>query len=716
MIAGEMVPSPDVTSNTMWRLKFADDVTDEQIRSIVDDEGMPVYVDLNNNVMREIPSESTISQINEKLFIPLGISVSVLNHDFQIYTDELIEYFDADSAGGYNYINKTTFGQVDMLASSVEAADGSTPWISVFPDQDDDYPSNWIRSGKQSDGNWDFGDADEVYSRWKKEDFFLPLTFENSVDILRFVGGNSSLRAWRDPASQFETAVGGGWAPYVLTSPYDGGPQAMLVQVDSTGVEGVPSDPRRMYYNFMDLLPLDEPVGTNFNIRNPGFNPTLTNIYSVDVVYTPNKDLWTRCVVLEACDNPEKSIGGALKQEPRKSLSVGKDGKPDGSSDGFGEGGSEGMGWFPGYAINVETGERLNIMFAENSSLPNDNGTDMIFNPTQTYGYMKTDTGNVAIGQADFEFLLDQAKAVQDYDVAPILSMGGMHYIYVVGSSGNTSAFYLDRTLEDLFQTRSWNGADYTSRQVPVNPVTEGFLAGNVKNGNDGEGDSWFDCGVYDEGRWLRNKFNSVLATSQDQIQRTQHKMQLFNNVMWTSIPTQAFFQEENWLANDVTVKLRVSRPYMRYSSRWYADPTQAPAEQIQSNNGWPRYQFTTKDIAPDFKQAEVIGQTILDEINIVPNPYYGFSTYESTALENYVKIVNLPEVCDISIYTVNGTLIRTINKIDAGTTFVQWDLKNQANIPIGGGVYLIYVDAPGIGNRTLKFFCAMRPTDLNAF
>ena len=34
------------------------------------------------------------------------------------------------------------------------------------------------------------------------------------------------------------------------------------------------------------------------------------------------------------------------------------------------------------YAINVETGERLNIIFGEDSWLAGDNGNDMIFNPT----------------------------------------------------------------------------------------------------------------------------------------------------------------------------------------------------------------------------------------------------------------------------------------------------------------------------------------------
>ena len=193
-----------------------------------------------------------------------------------------------------------------------------------------------------------------------------------------------------------------------------------------------------------------------------------------------------------------------------------------------------------------------------------------------------------------------------------------------------------------------------------------------------------------------------------------RNKMQLFNNVMWTSIPMPTITREEDWLQSTATIKIRVSRPYLRYSSRWYDDPSYAP--NAGANEGYPLYQFTTKNLVPKNVESQEEMQTVLDEINIVPNPYYGFSQYEQTALENYVRIVNLPAKCTISIYTVNGTLIRTLTKGDAGSSFVQWDLKNHANIPISGGVYIIHVKADGIGERTLKFFCAMRPTDLNGF
>ena len=46
----------------------------------------------------------------------------------------------------------------------------------------------------------------------------------------------------------------------------------------------------------------------------------------------------------------------------------------------------------------------------------------------------------------------------------------------------------------------------------------------------------------------------------------------------------------------------------------------------------------------------------------------------------------------------------------------LDWDLKNHKNVPIAGGVYIIHVDVPGIGQKVLKWFGVMRPIDLDNF
>ena len=108
-----------------------------------------------------------------------------------------------------------------------------------------------------------------------------------------------------------------------------------------------------------------------------------------------------------------------------------------------------------------------------------------------------------------------------------------------------------------------------------------------------------------------------------------------------------------------------------------------------------------------------------------MPNPYYSYSQYEtSSQLETKVRIVNLPtgvenghaQGCLILIYTVDGTLVRTIGPTPVNQNYVDWDLHNQTGIPIAGGMYLIHVNVPGIGERVIKWFGTMRPVDLNSF
>jgi len=78
---------------------------------------------------------------------------------------------------------------------------------------------------------------------------------------------------------------------------------------------------------------------------------------------------------VEAQDDPALSEGQQVKMGLRQSASLDKDGNIDDSN-------TMGLGWFPGYAIDIETGERLNIIFSEDSWQTSENGNDMLWNPT----------------------------------------------------------------------------------------------------------------------------------------------------------------------------------------------------------------------------------------------------------------------------------------------------------------------------------------------
>jgi hypothetical protein len=151
-------------------------------------------------------------------------------------------------------------------------------------------------------------------------------------------------------------------------------------------------------------------------------------------------------------------------------------------------------------------------------------------------------------------------------------------------------------------------------------------------------------------------------------------------------------------MASDVTIKLRINKEYKNYVA-------------TGENNGRPMYSWSMDDIATVTSSQDML-KDALKMINIVPNPYYAFSEYERSRLETKVKITNLPEKCTVKIYTVNGKLIRTFKK-DSPVTSIDWDLTNFKAIPVAGGVYLIHVEVPGIGEVVLKFFGGLRQVDL---
>ena len=116
-----------------------------------------------------------------------------------------------------------------------------------------------------------------------------------------------------------------------------------------------------------------------------------------------------------------------------------------------------------------------------------------------------------------------------------------------------------------------------------------------------------------------------------------------------------------------------------------------------------------------------------MDNINIVPNPYYGFSPYETSQFATTVKMTNLPAKCLVTIYTLDGKFIRQYNRDEVGLEPVgsdraidrgqinpdlEWDMRNNKGIPIASGVYLIHVEAPGLGERVMKWFGIARQYD----
>jgi hypothetical protein len=391
------------------------------------------------------------------------------------------------------------------------------------------------------------------------------------------------------------------------------------------------------------------------------------------------------------CDDYTQSEGNARRFQMRRHASVDKlgrtaeeagvasdvndPGNPDYIS-------ATGMGWFPGYAINTVTGERLNVLFGEDSRYVQYHGADMLWNPLSIANLM---------------------DGTQNY------VMGGRHFIYVMNAT--------DQTFYDIVNNRN---SVVTSYKTPS----------------------------YDAGRWavqmlgsLERLMSFVPSSDVDRL-RVDHGVLdgesttlipqrdsaalFFASCAWVNIPlvnSRYVFDNPIDIPCDVTIDIDVNSPYGRYLSP-NATAVRLFDGAASQNENYPMYMFEiTPDVATLTGQANANAtrksyqDSILSLINVVPNPYYSYSPYErGSQLETKVRFINVPTGAIISIYTLDGTLVRRLGPTSGSATTLDWDLHNHEGIPIAGGMYLIHVEVPNIGYRVIKWFGTMRPVDLNSF
>ena len=571
-------------------------------------------------------SEQSIQRENEQILPEYGISVTIGRATFE-------------RGGSLPGAARTV---PRLLSTERVYKSGPRNWLTGVADASGAVLANWIRSGTVGEDQEDSN----------APCFLLP---DGSIDPWLFNDYTAV-----DENREYDNIFGGIIAPARLASWYDCGPA---------------------------------PLSGEANTRLRQAHANLRNLTSLHLAFTPDKSKWSRCVVLEMATNTAFSQGGAEKFRPRMALSVDKNGRnqfdPGVNLDEatyFGQqvitaeylsslssaavdaiinglklsypqiqsqddliGLSVGMGWFPGYALNPETGERYNVMFGENSTLLGENGRDMLWNPTGTINAP-------GFGQNPF--------------------WGGEHYIYVQRNDAD-------------------NPPSLPGGTVAFQPM-------------------------YDGGQFNYETFNDPFPVPLRAV---------FSSLNWVMIPildeTNASWNsvEDGLVPGELDINIAISRNYARFATAVeqlgedavpWVNPSTPENIALSTNQWYPTYRFSTSGLATT-KQDRSTAENALDMIDIVPNPYYAYSAYEQSRVENRVRMVNLPPECKIQIFTLNGTLIRILEK-DNNLTYLDWDLQNEQFIPIAGGMYLIHVQSPGLGERVLKFFCATRPTDLRNF
>ncbi len=404
------------------------------------------------------------------------------------------------------------------------------------------------------------------------------------------------------------------------------------------------------------VSPFITPAWYDASMGSVRSNNPLSNLNNVDIVLTPDRDKWSKCIVVETSNREYQSAGfdAVTGENDVANLSVrtlpsrGKEVDPNTGEPIILTDEPTGFSYFPGYAVNVETGERLNIFFGENSSYSDEIlgvqnfpdslriGNDMIWNPTDDI-------------------------AVNTPEPLPLpLFLGGQHFVYVTDQAYDGC----EELREGLAQTTGMSSFIHRINKSNALPVVQ-----------------WAGLPLVNDGFEL-NSFADGL------------------------------------IPEEVVLSLRVDNPY-----GVVADGDDGV------NGGYPAYRFTLEGTEEQELESTVQVDSALDMINVVPNPYYAFSDYETGSFTKIVKITNLPPNCTVTIYSLDGKFIRQFRRNEEpftnipGRAFtavenrnfapdIRWDLTNGRQIPISSGVYLIHVDAPGLGERVIKWFGINRQFD----
>jgi hypothetical protein len=105
--------------------------------------------------------------------------------------------------------------------------------------------------------------------------------------------------------------------------------------------------------------------------------------------------------------------------------------------------------------------------------------------------------------------------------------------------------------------------------------------------------------------------------------------------------------------------------------------------------------------------------KNIYNKVNVYPNPLFAYNPATSYTTDAYpddpfVTFTNLPTDVTVKIYSLSGSLLRTLTQKDKkdGVTspFLAWNLKNESGLRVASGMYMAIVSSPTFGDKVLKF------------
>lgn len=116
------------------------------------------------------------------------------------------------------------------------------------------------------------------------------------------------------------------------------------------------------------------------------------------------------------------------------------------------------------------------------------------------------------------------------------------------------------------------------------------------------------------------------------------------------------------------------------------------------------RFDFSTSAPSYTVNQQDVD----LAKIKVVPNPYIVTAGWETSADDHRLQFIHLPPQCTIEIYTVSGSLVKTLHHQSDTVGYLFWDLRNESKQDIAFGLYIYHVKTPE-GKEYVNRFVVIR-------
>jgi hypothetical protein len=257
-------------------------------------------------------------------------------------------------------------------------------------------------------------------------------------------------------------------------------------------------------------------------------------------------------------------------------------------------------------------------------------------------------------------------------------------YRYLAGSTAPPArpefASWIVNTSADFAYQDYGYGVPFSAWNIETNPPTRlavGHLENNTANG------------LVDGRYWPPEGVNVGETTNTDG--SGPREWFFIFDAPYTSTPNPA-------LAKNI---IQNSLPLMWVGTmcRRSANPNLIEGDQMEilaNHVNWPGNNFsfaTPKNTVGDL----AIARSDVNQINVFPNPYYGVNPQELTKYVRFVTFSHLPQRAIIRIFNIGGVMVRRIER-DGLSPFERWDLKNDAGLPVGSGMYIAYIEMPDLG------------------